>query len=45
MTCVLQYFQSHCRILKELHEFLRMMSAIIIFGKSIFIFSFVVMDW
>jgi hypothetical protein len=44
VTCVLEYFQSHCHILKELHEFLWMMGAIIIFGESIFIFSFVIMD-
>jgi hypothetical protein len=45
MTCVFEYFQSHCHILKELHEFLRVMGAITIFEKCIFIFSFVVMDW
>jgi hypothetical protein len=31
--------------LKELHEFLHMMGAIIIFGKNIFKFSFVIIDW
>jgi hypothetical protein len=41
MTCVCECFQSHCHILKELHEFLRMMDAITIFGESIFIFRFV----
>jgi hypothetical protein len=45
MTCVFEYFQSHCHILKELHEFLWVMGAITIFEKCIFIFSFVVMDW
>jgi hypothetical protein len=40
MTCVFQCFQSHCHISKELHEILRMMVAITIFGKSSFIFSF-----
>ncbi len=39
--CVFEFFQSHCHILKELHEFLCMMSAIIIFGEINFIFSFV----
>jgi hypothetical protein len=42
MTCVYECFQLHYHILKELHKFLRMMSAITIFGESIFIFSFVV---
>jgi hypothetical protein len=45
MTCVFECFQSHCHILKELYEFLCMMGAITIFEESIFIFSFVVMDW
>jgi hypothetical protein len=45
MTCVFECFQSHCHILKELHEFLHMTRAIIVFRGSIFIFSFVVMDW
>ncbi len=41
-TCqVFECFQSHCHILKKLHEFLNMMSAIIIFEKNSFIFSFV----
>jgi len=35
VTCVFECFQSHCHILKELHEFLGMMGAIIIFvGKD-----------
>jgi hypothetical protein len=45
MTCVFEYFQSRCHILKELHKFLWVMGAITIFEKFIFIFSFVVMDW
>jgi hypothetical protein len=45
MTCVVECFQSHCHISKELHEFLHMMGAIIIFGENIFIFSFVIIDW
>jgi hypothetical protein len=45
MTCVVECFQSHCHISKELHEFLQMMGAIIIFGENIFIFSFVIIDW
>jgi hypothetical protein len=45
MACVFECFQSHCHILKELHKFLLMMGVITIFGKSTFIFSFVVMDW
>jgi hypothetical protein len=44
MTCVFECFQSHCHILKELHE-LHMMGAIIIFGEDIFIFNFVIIDW
>jgi hypothetical protein len=41
-TCqVFECFQSHCHILKKLHEFLNMMSAIFIFEKNSFIFSFV----
>jgi len=44
MTCVFECFQSHCHILKKLHEVLPMMGAIIIFKENIFIFSFVVMD-
>ncbi len=43
-ACVFECFQSHCHILKELHNFLPMMGAIIIFGESIFIFSFVIMN-
>jgi hypothetical protein len=34
MTCVFECFQSHCHILKELHEFLHMMGAITIFEKK-----------
>jgi hypothetical protein len=45
MACVFECFQSYCHILEELHNFLCMMGAITIFGESIFIFSFVVMDW
>ncbi len=46
MTGVFECSQSHCGILKELYEFLcMMMGAITIFEESIFIFSFVVMDW
>ncbi len=41
MTCVFECFQSFKYILKELHEFLYMMGAIIIFGEKSFIFSFV----
>jgi hypothetical protein len=45
MTCVFECFQSHCFILKTLHDFLGMMGAIIIFRENIFIFNVVVMDW
>jgi hypothetical protein len=38
---VFECFQSHCHILKKLHEFLHMMSARITFEKNSFIFSFV----
>ncbi len=38
VTCVFECFQSHCHILKELHEFLRTMGAIIILEENIFIF-------
>ncbi len=41
MTCVFECFQSHCHILKELHDFLCMMGAITIFGKNSFRFRFV----
>jgi hypothetical protein len=41
MTCIFECFQSHCHILEELHEFLRMKDAITIFGENIFKFSFV----
>ncbi len=41
MTCVFECFQSFKYILKELHEFLYMMGAIIIFGEKSFIFSLV----
>jgi hypothetical protein len=44
MTCVFKCFQSHCDILKELHELLHMMGAIIVFGENIFICSFVIID-
>jgi hypothetical protein len=45
MTCVFECFQSPCHILKELHEFLHMMGAIIIFEEYIFIFNFVIIYW
>jgi hypothetical protein len=45
MTCAFECFQSHCHILKELHEFLCLISAITIIGKNSFIFSFVDYDW
>ncbi len=41
LTCVFECFQSHCHILKKSHGFLCMMGAIIIFGESSLIFSFV----
>jgi hypothetical protein len=41
MTCIFEFFQSHCHILKELHELLCMMNAIAIFEESSFIFNFV----
>ncbi len=41
MTCVFECFQSYCCILKELHEFLCMISVVIIFYENNFIFSFV----
>jgi hypothetical protein len=45
MICVFECFQSHCHILKRLHEFfLRMMGAIINFEKNIFIFTYVIID-
>jgi hypothetical protein len=44
MTCVFENFQSHCYMLKELHEFYYMMSAITIFEKNSFIFS-LIMNW
>ncbi len=40
MTCVFECFQSHCHILKDLHESLCMMGTIIIFGENGFIFNF-----
>jgi hypothetical protein len=45
MTCVFECFQSHCHILKELHEFLCMMGVIFICRENVFIFSFVIKDW
>jgi hypothetical protein len=33
MTCVFECLQSHCHILKELLEFLHILSAITIFGE------------
>ncbi len=44
MVCAFERFQLHCHILKELHNFLPMMGAIIIFEESVFIFSFVIMN-
>jgi hypothetical protein len=41
VACVFECFQSH--ILEELHEFLHMIGAMIIFRERVFIFSFVVM--
>jgi hypothetical protein len=41
MTCVFEYFQSFKYILKELHEFLCIMGAIMLFGEKSFIFSLV----
>jgi hypothetical protein len=41
MACVFECFQSHGHILKELNAFCLMKDAITIFGKNIFIFSFV----
>jgi hypothetical protein len=41
VTCVFECFQSHCHILKELHEFLYMTNAISNFGENSFIFNFV----
>ncbi len=38
-TCVFECFQSHCHILKKLHEFLHMMGAITIFGQNNLIFN------
>jgi hypothetical protein len=43
MTCAFECFQSHCHILKELHEFLGMRGAISMFWKNSFILW--VMDW
>ncbi len=40
-NCVFECFQSHCHILKELHEFCLWWVAITIFGESGFIFNFV----
>jgi hypothetical protein len=45
MTCVFECLQSHCHILKKLHEFLHMTNAIINFGENIFIFSFLTIGW
>jgi hypothetical protein len=45
VTCVFECFQSHCHILKELYKIWHIMGAIIIFGESIFIFNFVIMEW
>jgi hypothetical protein len=41
MTCVFECFQSHCHILKKLHEFLCMVGGLTIFGEINFIFNFV----
>jgi len=40
MTWKFECFQSHCYILKELHEFLSTMGALIIFGEGSFVFNF-----
>jgi hypothetical protein len=40
MTWKFECFQSHCHILKELHEVLCTMSALSIFGEGSFVFSF-----
>jgi len=40
-TCVFECFQSHCHILKKIHEFSSMLGALTIFGKGSFIFNFV----
>ncbi len=50
ITCIFECFQSHRHILKELHEFLCMMSAITIFEESIqfcelWIGDTVIWDW
>jgi hypothetical protein len=39
-TCIFECFQSQCHILKELHFFVGMMSALTIFGDGSFIFKF-----
>jgi hypothetical protein len=41
MTCVFEFFQSHCHILKKIHEFSSMMDTLTIFGEDSFIFNFV----
>ncbi len=41
MTCMFECFQSHCHILKELHDVFGMMSASTIFGEGGFVFNFV----
>ncbi len=41
VTCLFECFQSHCHILKELHEFLHMMGAITIFENNNLIFNVV----
>jgi hypothetical protein len=40
MTWKFECFQSHCHILKELHEVLGTMCALTIFGEGSFVFSF-----
>ncbi len=40
MTWKFECFQSHCYILKELHEFLCTMGALTIFGEGSFVFNF-----
>ncbi len=39
MTWKFECFQSHYHILKKLHEFLCMMSALTIFGEGSFVFN------
>jgi hypothetical protein len=46
MSCVFEFFQSHCHILKELHEFFCMMTAITNFRKKIVSYLVLwIMNW